>query len=139
MDTSTEIGALIVTALASPKLWTLAKRVLRLVESRSSGSTEVQIAQLDSEQKMIGALMERVTKLEARIEALEHERVDAVEKLAEARAETKRVEAVLAEREDYIRELEADHAEQGRQIAGLTGRLEDLTRIMAEKYRTAGA
>jgi chromosome segregation ATPase len=136
MDThmpSKETIGLICMVLASPKLWELIKRATQIYRERKQSEAQVTLAQgeaaskrelaaaqielaeiasdnhaIELLMKLVENLQDTVQRLEKRIEKLELDRIDLVEKLAAARIELARLEVELAESRQHSSELEKD-------------------------------
>ena len=153
---SKETIGLICMVLASPKLWELLKRAAQISRERQRSDAQVTLAQgeaaskrelaaaqielaeiasdnhaIELLMKLVENLQETVQRLEKRIEALELDRINLVDKLAAARIENARLAAALADSEEHRRALEKDLIEVRLNV-------DKLNALLADK-RAAGA
>jgi chromosome segregation ATPase len=139
----TQLLPYVAAAAAHPLGKYLVRQGAQFVRARQQGITTVELkrieARTDQENRLIDLLSRnleqleaKVSRLEGRIEGLEHEKFMAYQKLAASEAEVTRLNGVLADRDEYIAELERDHAAQAEKI-------DKLTTTIADRYRAAGA
>ena len=89
-------------------VWLL-KYSLREVRTRVSQNATIRVKEIEVEAGDKANLWERINRLEGRIESLERDRLEALEKLACKEIEIIRLKGLLHDRNLYIAELEKEH------------------------------